>query len=104
MTKLSSVYLGNSTNNNTGLPRGDSSIKTKPTHDGKRNPIDRKAPGLNQPMSHDSKLIPYRKEYWCGTCDRWGRHDLEHHDGWKQHTKEYFNKKKASKDDVNDKP
>jgi hypothetical protein len=79
MTKCSSVYLGNGNNSNTGLPRGDASDKTKPTHDGKGNPIDRTAPGANQPMSRDSKVVPGRKEYWYGTCERWGSHDLNHH-------------------------
>jgi hypothetical protein len=54
-------------------------------------------------MSRDSKVVPGRKEYWCGTCERWGSHDLNHHDAWKQRTKEYFNKKKTSKEG-NDSP
>jgi hypothetical protein len=35
-----------------------------------------------------------KREYWCATCGRWGSHDADHHDAWKQRSKEYFARKK----------
>jgi hypothetical protein len=94
VTKSNSVYVGN---DQAALPQGDPAVKVKATHNGKGNPIDRTAPGKNDPKSRDSKIVPGRKEYWCSSCDHWGSHDVDHHDAWKQCNKEYFNKERIAK-------
>jgi hypothetical protein len=35
-----------------------------------------------------------KHEYWCDTCSPWRSHDADHHDAWKQRTKDYFARKK----------
>jgi hypothetical protein len=99
LSKTNSMYLGNSATEGAvqHLPRGPPKEKTKATHDAKGNLIDRNAPAKGAPIVRDSKLIEGRKEYWCSTCDRWGSHDAEHHDSWKQKTKEFFANRKAGK-------
>jgi hypothetical protein len=102
-TKTNSVYMNNGGGVTTPtLPRGevDDKSKPKPTHDGKGNLIDRTGPGTGGATVRDSKVFPGKKDYWCGTCDRWGSHDINHHNAWKQKNKEFFANRKKSNNNV----
>jgi hypothetical protein len=105
LTKQPSMFMGNGNNNNNGnnggpssigLPRGMTINEPKPTHDAKGNIIDRNPPSKGESIIRDSKTMSGKREYWCETCGRWGSHDANHHDAWKQRSKEYFANKKRS--------
>jgi hypothetical protein len=100
LTKQPSMFMGNGNSNgnggNAGLPRGVPSHKAKPTHDAKGNPIDRTPPATGDAIIRDSKTMAGKREYWCDTCVRWGSHDANHHDAWKQRNKEFFANKKRN--------
>jgi hypothetical protein len=102
LSKQPSVFLGNGSsggnNNNINTPpnellRGNPSLKRQ-THDAKGNPIDCVAPAKVSSTVRDSKTMTVKREYSCDTCSCWGSHDADHHDAWKQRTKDYFARKK----------
>lgn len=95
LEKASSVYNGTGSTNT--LPRGQPNQKAKQTHDAKGNPIDRNPPAKGEPTFRPSKINEGRKEYWCSVCERWGSHDDEHHDAWKQRTQDFFKRTKKGK-------
>jgi hypothetical protein len=100
LNKRPSMFMGsgkgNNNNGSTNLSRGAPTIKAKPTHDAKGNLIDRTAPAQGDAIIRDSKTMTGKREYWCDICGRWGSHDADHHDAWKQHNKEFFANKKRN--------